>query len=318
MSAQQNLVYNGDFELYSSCPLETSNPSQTNYEISKCTGWNAPTLGTSDYFNVCSNLILPSGFNIGVPKNIFGYQNAYNGNGYLGLYAFWDFSPCQYREYVQTKLNTPLTAGKSYAIEYYVSLANYQAAVNSISALFTTTKITSNDDCFIVATPQVKYTSGYITDSLGWTKISGSFLAQGGEEYLTIGFFEDTTNHVGVLPLIPDTVSLGYFSVYYYIDGIELKETQDISNPKNCSDIIPNVFTPNADGINDVLRFTTCNKIINTTIYNRWGNLVFNTENQNYSWDGKTTSGEPCIDGTYFYIIQTEEKTYKGFIQLIR
>lgn len=313
---QTNLIYNGDFEIYDTCPNQASYPSLL--EINKCKRWYSPTLGTSDYFNTCSNGIIGPNGNVWIPDNFIGFQNAYNGNGYIGIFAMYDFSPCQYREYVQTKLNSPLISGKSYELEYYVSLANYQAAVNSISALFTTTKITSNDDCFIVASPQVKYTSGYITDSLGWTKISGAFIAQGGEEYLTLGFFEDTTNHAGVLPLVADSISLDYFSVYYYIDGIELRETQDIINPNNCSDIIPNVFSPNADGINDVLRFTTCNKITNTTIYNRWGNLVFNTENQNYWWDGKTTSGEPCMDGTYFYIIQTKEKTYKGFIQLIR
>lgn len=126
---QTNLVYNGDFEIYSSCPTEGSNTSQTNYEITKCTGWSSPTTGTSDYFNICSNTILPFGYSVGVPTNVFGFQYPQNGNGYVGLYAFEDFSPCQYREYVQTKLNSSLTAGKSYELEYYVSLANYQAAV---------------------------------------------------------------------------------------------------------------------------------------------------------------------------------------------
>lgn len=316
---QTNLVYNGDFELYSSCPAEYSNPSQANYEISKCTGWNAPTIGTSDYFNVCSNLLLPFGYNVGIPKNNFGYQNAYNGNGYSGLFALEDANilPCQYREYIQTKLTQPLVAGKNYGLEYYVSLANYQAAVNSISALFTQNKLSANDNCFIVSNPQIKYTGGAITDTLGWTKISGSFTAIGGEEYLTIGFFEDTLNHLGVLPLIPDTVSLGYFSIYYYVDGISLLELSDTSTTMSCNELIPNIFTPNRDGINDVLRFTTCSKIQKISVYNRWGNEVYTSDNTNY-WDGRTTSGEFCNDGTYFYIVQTEEKIYKGFVQLIR
>lgn len=314
---QTNLVYNGDFEIYSDCPIETSNPSQTNYEISKCIGWNAPTLGTSDYFNVCSNYILPFGYNVGIPKNIFGYQNTKNGYGYAGIYAFWDFSPCQYREYLQTKLSKPLTAGKEYTIEYYVSLANHQAAVNSISALFTQNKISVNDNCFIMANPQIKYLAGFITDTLGWTQIRGSFTALGGEEYLTLGFFDDTLNHSGVLALIHDTVSLGYFSVYYYIDGISLRESSDTLNSINCSALTPNVFSPNDDGINDILKFNFCSEIKKTTIYNRWGNEVSRLSQINY-WDGRTNGGEICVDGTYFYIIQTEEKIYKGFVQLIR
>lgn len=86
----------------------------------------------------------------------------------------------------------------------------------------------------------------------------------------------------------------------------------------NVSEKLPNIFTPNKDGINDVLRFTTCTNIIKTTLYNRWGNIVFETEDTNHYWDGRTTSGEDCTDDIYFYIIETKEKTYKGFIQLIR
>jgi gliding motility-associated-like protein len=313
---QTNLVYNGDFEIYDTCPTQASYP--TLLEINKCKGWYAPTLGTSDFFNSCSNGIPGPNGNVWIPNNVVGYQNTFNGNGYVGLCAFEDINQCQYREYVQTKLNTPLTSGKSYSIEYYVSLANHQAAVNSISALFTTTKLSTNDNCFIVANPQIKYTAGFITDTLGWTKISGSFIALGGEEYLTLGFFEDTLNHTGVLPLIPDTVSLGYFFVYYYIDGIKLNEILNTNNAIKCNDLIPNIFTPNGDSVNDLLCFKTCSKIIKTTIYNRWGNLVFETDKQNRSWDGRTTSGESCNDGAYFYLIETEEKIFKGFIQLIR
>ncbi len=199
-------------------------------------------------------------------------------------------------------------------------MANYQAAVNSISALFTTTKITTNNNCAIIANPQINYTNGFITDTLSWTKISGSFIAQGGEQYLTFGFFADTANLAGVLPVLPDSVTLGSYSSYYYLDAVSLNEVNDtVINIKiNCAENIPTVFTPNNDGANDVLYFNTCTTILSTTIYNRWGNVVFNTDKQNYYWDGRTTSGEMCSNGTYFYILQTEDRNYKGVIQLIR
>lgn len=81
---------------------------------------------------------------------------------------------------------------------------------------------------------------------------------------------------------------------------------------------IPNVFTPNGDFINDLFSFTKCDNILKTTVYNRWGNEVFDTEQQNHFWNGRTTSGEECANGTYFYVIITNEKTYKGHVQLIR
>lgn len=312
MSAQQNLVYNGDFEMYSSCPTQTS--YQGLLEINKCLGWSAPTLGTSDYFNSCANGIWGSNGNIWVPNNFIGYQNAFNGNGYIGLYSFQNtlITECNYREYVQTKLIYPLISGKQYVLEYYVSMANYQAAVNSISALFSVNRISSNDYCAIIANPQIKYMDGFITDTLNWTKISGTFTASGGEEYLTLGFFEDTSNLAGVLPLLPDSMTFGSYSSYYYVDGVSLTETA-------CAINIPNIFTPNSDGINDMLYFNICTTIENITIYNRWGNVVFKNEKTgNNNWDGRTTSGEECSDGNYFYIIQSEEKTYKGTVQLIR
>ena len=81
---------------------------------------------------------------------------------------------------------------------------------------------------------------------------------------------------------------------------------------------MPNVFTPNGDNINDSFSFTKCDHVLKTTIYNRWGNEVFNTEKQNHFWDGRTTAGEECVEGTYFYVLTTAEKTYKGAIQLMR
>ncbi|MDB4534368.1 PKD domain-containing protein [Vicingaceae bacterium] len=88
--------------------------------------------------------------------------------------------------------------------------------------------------------------------------------------------------------------------------------------------IIPNVFTPNGDNNNDLFTVSGTG-IISATIgiYNRWGSLLFNTDNLiNVGWDGRTSSGSECADGTYFYIIDvetTEEtKTYKGTVTLVR
>lgn len=85
----------------------------------------------------------------------------------------------------------------------------------------------------------------------------------------------------------------------------------------NDNSILPNIFTPNQDGVNDYFQFAICN-ILQFNVYNRWGNIVFEAAANKYLWDGKIANGEMCEDGTYYYIIETKEKTYKGFIQLIR
>jgi len=89
--------------------------------------------------------------------------------------------------------------------------------------------------------------------------------------------------------------------------------------------IIPNIFTPNADGTNDL--FLVGNPFvssINGSIFNRWGQLMYtNQANTSYSWDGKKTDGDLAPDATYFYIftvtfIDGVSKEYSGHLQLVR
>ena len=85
---------------------------------------------------------------------------------------------------------------------------------------------------------------------------------------------------------------------------------------------IPNAFSPNNDGINDILRITSSNiDLKHFSIYNRWGERLFTTSSFSVGWDG-TFKGKPCEIGTYFYLVEYlevgEKKTTKGDITLIR
>jgi len=89
--------------------------------------------------------------------------------------------------------------------------------------------------------------------------------------------------------------------------------------------IMPNVFTPNGDGINDYFIPDAHGlKTLDCTVYDRWGIKMADLDlsTQQY-WDGHTTSGLACSDGIYFYTLKATDvngKSYslKGFIQLIR
>lgn len=72
---------------------------------------------------------------------------------------------------------------------------------------------------------------------------------------------------------------------------------------------VPNVFTPNGDGVNDFY-FINSKGIIemDLTIVNRWGETVFKSSDVNGKWDG-TSRGNLCADGVYFYIINAKSKT---------
>lgn len=72
---------------------------------------------------------------------------------------------------------------------------------------------------------------------------------------------------------------------------------------------IPNVFTPNGDGINDVFFITSSGLTdFNLFIVNRWGELVFETNDPNQAWDG-TINGNKCSDGVYFYSLKAKQNT---------
>lgn len=92
----------------------------------------------------------------------------------------------------------------------------------------------------------------------------------------------------------------------------------------DCSPQIPNVFTPNEDGINDKWIITQYNCIfqLDVSIYNRYGTLIYHSENYNNDWDG-TYHNKPCTEGTYYYLIKSsnpdpKEQVYKGYVSILR
>src|SRR5690606_16791085 len=88
--------------------------------------------------------------------------------------------------------------------------------------------------------------------------------------------------------------------------------------------VIPNVFTPNGDGSNDVFTVEGTNlESVEGEIFNRWGQKMFEWNGVKGYWDGRTQSGTEVPDGTYFYIIKAKgmddvEYFKKGAFSLIR
>jgi gliding motility-associated-like protein len=100
----------------------------------------------------------------------------------------------------------------------------------------------------------------------------------------------------------------------------------------NCPNyLLPNAFTPNGDGANDLYtpfpgwRFVDR---VDMQIFNRWGNLVFKTSDPNINWRGANEKGSPLAEGTYFYVCRVYElraggvvlrpDVLSGYIELIR
>lgn len=110
-------------------------------------------------------------------------------------------------------------------------------------------------------------------------------------------------------------------------NGCAINDTFSIEHVPCCYAFVPNAFTPNMDNMNDAFEMKTTGRIrLNKMIiYNRYGQLVWGTFNQNEGWDG-TKDGKPVDAGVYFYYIKytcegfngPKETELKGDITVIR
>jgi len=84
--------------------------------------------------------------------------------------------------------------------------------------------------------------------------------------------------------------------------------------------LIPNIFTPNGDGVNDYLTISytgAAKQNFSMQIYNRWGGKIFQSQRSDFRWDG-SFDGKPCTEGVYLYVLTLGGETHDGFITLVR
>ena len=80
---------------------------------------------------------------------------------------------------------------------------------------------------------------------------------------------------------------------------------------------IPNFFTPNNDGINDFFELSIGQDLeqLHIEIYNRWGNIVYESSAVDFQWDGFALNGLKCADGVYFWILSYKEVNNPAILQ---
>lgn len=79
---------------------------------------------------------------------------------------------------------------------------------------------------------------------------------------------------------------------------------------------LPNVFTPNGDGSNEIFHPFPYRYVdrINIKIFNRWGQMVFQSEDPDINWNGKNLQGVDLSEGVYFYICEVYESRIEGIV----
>jgi len=108
----------------------------------------------------------------------------------------------------------------------------------------------------------------------------------------------------------------------YEVSAIDSNGNESLRSNKICVDNcpqyeLPNVFTPNGDGFNELFvpfpgwRFIDR---IDIQIFNRWGNLVFSSTDPAILWDGKNLNGDEVAEGAYFYVCRVYENRVDGVV----
>jgi len=211
----QNLVPNPSFEI-----ITTSVP--TFGQIPLAHPWFQPNnsylnttwSSSSDLFNSWSDTS-----DVSVPTNIMGFQHAHSGNGYAGIYCYND--TFNFREYIEVPLINSLVANRRYCVELYISLVDIsQFSISNIGAYFSTDSLLDNStyEAIDYIVPQIENPDSImLNDTSNWMKVSGSFIASGGEKFMTIGNFHNPTNTLW------QATGFGTPSTaYYYIDDVSV------------------------------------------------------------------------------------------------
>ncbi|MBI3501333.1 MAG: T9SS type A sorting domain-containing protein [Bacteroidetes bacterium] len=265
----QNLVPNPSFEQFDTCPY---NGGQINY----VKYWYNPTpYASPDYFNACGTL----GYN--VPNSYLGYQTAKSGIAYAGIVTYTKNSlfPAgdNYREYISIALNDTLRGGHRYCLSFYVSKADTaQYIANDIGGHFSISPDTNSttQNTVLPFIPQVSNPSNNtLSNDTGWTEISGSFIASGGEKYLTIGNFKDSSSTTASYVGGPSWMYYGY----YYIDDITVVLCDSLNGITETG-FIPkiNIYPNISQGLYNVESNFLLHEI---SVHNLYGHTVYQKKN---------------------------------------
>lgn len=305
IKGQENLITNPSFEEIDSCYGNVAPLGFDVFEWSGCDGWSNPIYSSSDLW--CENGI-PPGFN--PPNTPAGYQHSRTGENFAGILIGDAGGLYNYREYIQNQLSKPLTKNKSYEIVFYVSSIAGSCNISEIGIKFFGSKYVNKLALDLTNLTADVSNDVFITDTIGWQKISLNYIAKGNEHYAVIGCFVDST----LLKSDYSCDTTGWIGQifprdYIFLDDFSIVETESFFS-------LPNIITPNGDGLNDEFNYEIINlnnwKI---TFFNRWGNMIIELNKDNPSYDFKELT-----EGVYYYFLEADELASKqqGFLTIIK
>lgn len=189
----QNLVPDPGFDDLTDCPYEDNQIHFARY-------WRSASNGTPDLFNGCSTGDWFRVPHAGHSKDSYQVPKSGSGYAYLAVYneIQYDQNNTGNSEYIETPLLEPMKAGKEYFIEFYVSpdynATFYYGYTDAIGLALADTFYYQHLDArqALSLEPAIENRGTLIKDTAGWTRISGCYLAKGGENFALVGNFRGT------------------------------------------------------------------------------------------------------------------------------
>jgi gliding motility-associated-like protein len=285
-----------------------------------------------------------------IPETAMAIVDAYEGQGIMGLVACGK-SLTNTREYLSTQFAVPLQLGKQYVLSFKMTNGDRTATshaglgVDKLGILLGTSPAVQTGQEPILMTPQLQLEEVFY--SREWESVNFLFVANEAYTSMTFGLFgnDDDKNIVigeGVDPQF----------AYVFLDDFYIQQVADDFDP-NAQEpekgehetgggsstppvltgdllqdfFIPNTFTPNGDGDNDI--FKPVGNLIKEwefAIFTKWGERVFFTADEIRGWDG-THKTLNCENGSYVWQVtyvkyndqdEPQRVEKRGIVNLVR
>lgn len=208
----QNLVVNGSFEEIEKKP---KNPG----EVYLAPPWVAGTKAVPDLYSKKAK-----DDKIKVPNNNYGDEEPKDGENYAGILLYSDREK-EPRSYLSQKLKYPMLAGEWYCVKFHVSFADLSKyAVDNLGCYISKDSIGSETDLILNYQPQVQNSTNRIFEKQwDWEDICRIYVAEGGEQYITIGNFAKQDDVKKKSIKRPRGYTSSQFrDGYYFIDDISV------------------------------------------------------------------------------------------------
>lgn len=225
------------------------------------------------------------------PKVLWNFGNGNTSNEINPPPVFYN-KPGSYT--VSVSVNDSLTRTKPRYIQVRPSpVAHFQYADSSVSGSFI-------------------YTFSSMTQPVDTALYSYEWKIQGADTSYTTPYVTYEFDSTGL-----------YRVTLYVMDDFGCRDTFSRLVNVSTALYVPNVFTPNEDGINDLFLIPADGlTLYRLLVFTRYGILIYKTESKYPSWDGRNSAGVKMPEGIYYYTIEVlqpqNSATRSGFVYLLR